>query len=168
MNESVDGSRVLPDETQGRLTRADSDPPRLPVGRAIRLINEELGVASSPSGFLPAAENTLIAASDDFTGKLGIDAIQIARRRNATAVDKQDVLDADRRLRESLTTERRSWILGLAGFAGGGGIAALVAFLLAPKPVSHAGYWWASVIALSAAAAVLFYISYPGQGKRRP
>lgn len=93
MNGSADGSGALPGETQGRLTRVDSDPRRPPDGRAIRLINEELATENSPSGFLSAAENTLLAASDEFTGKLGIEAIKIARGRNATAVDKQDVLE---------------------------------------------------------------------------
>jgi hypothetical protein len=168
MNAASGGSGMHPDETKDRLTRVDSDPPRLAAGRAIRLINEELGVEGSPSGFLSAAENTWLAASDDFTAKLGVMAIQIARRRNATAVDRQDVLDADSSLRENITAERRSWVLGFAGFAGGGGVAALVALLLAPKPVPNSGYWWASIVVLGAAAAILFYISYPWQGKRRP
>jgi len=152
---------------QGRLTRIDSDSPRLPPGRAIRQINDALSVESSPKGFLPAAENILLAASDDFTGKLGAEAIRIARTRNATAVDRQDVLEADKRLRQDIATERRSWMLGLAGFTGGGAAAALIAVLLAPSPVANAKYWWASVVTLGIVATALFYVSYPWQLKRR-
>jgi hypothetical protein len=43
-------------------------------------------------GFLPSAENTLLAASDDCAGRLGIEAIIIARSRNDTAADQQDDL----------------------------------------------------------------------------
>jgi hypothetical protein len=157
-----EGSSAISGESQ-RISRIDSDRPRLPPGRAIRNINEALNVESTLSGFLPAAENTLLAASDDFTGSLGVKAIQIARMRNATAVDRQDVLVADKSLRSNVGAEKRGWLLGLASFAGGAAIAALVAFLLAPRPISHPGDWWISIIALAIFSTILFSVSYPSR-----
>lgn len=151
-------------ERQTQLSRVESDPLKLPPSRAVRQINEALQAETSLSGFLPAAENTLLAASDDFTGSLGIEAIKIARSRNATAVDRQDVLDADGGLRG--TAERRGWALGVAGLTGGGAIAATVALLLAPPPVVHPDYWWSAIVVLCALAIVLFYVSYPSRRRR--
>jgi hypothetical protein len=126
-----------------------------------------LSVESSPGGFLSAAENALLAASDDFTGKLGVEAIRIARQRHATAVDRQDVLDADANLRSTVTAERRGWLLGLAGFTGGAALAALAAVLLAPKPVHNSDLWWACIIVLAIFSTALFYVSYPWQRARK-
>jgi hypothetical protein len=146
-----------------RIPRAESESlgRRLPPSRAIRQINDALSAETSPSGFLSAAENTLLAVSDDFTGKLGIEAIGIARSRNATAVDKQDVLDADRRLRGTNNSEKQAWLLALAGLLGGGAIAALVALLLAPPPVAHAIYWWLCISLLFLTSCIFLLISYP-------
>ena len=131
----------------------------LPESAAAIRINEALKREDSPHGFLPAGENALLAASDDYTGALGIEAIKIARARNATAVDKQDVLDADGRLRVSV--ERRNWALGVAGLAGGGAISALISYLLAGKHVIHADVWWTAIGVLGALALILLYISFP-------
>ena len=149
------------DGSDGQLPRIESATPRLPFGRATRQINDALAPEGSPSGFLAAAENTLLAASDDYTGRLGIEAISIARSRNATAVDRQDVRDATKRLRENATVDRQSWRLALAGFTGGGAISAIVALLFAPKPVTNIAYWYVSITVLGFLTFVLFSISYP-------
>jgi hypothetical protein len=151
----------LTEEQPGPLPQIQSGPPRLPPGRAIDQINVVLSAEASLKGFLPAAENSLLAASEDFTGTLGIEAIRIAEHRRATAVDRQDVLDADKKLRGSLDPEKRGWRLGVGGFMGGGAVTALVAVLLAPKPVHHATYWILSIVVLSVAALALFLTSYP-------
>lgn len=157
---TVSGKQSV-DGYHGQLPRIESAPARLPFGRATRLINETLDSQGSPSGFLPAAENALVEASDDYTGRLGIEAISIARYRNATAVDRQDVRDAIKRLRENVTVDRQSWKLALAGFTGGGTVSAVVALLLAPKPVVNVAYWYVSISVLGIITFVLFYISYP-------
>lgn len=149
------------DGYHAQLSRTESATARLPFSRATRQINEALDPQGSPSGFLPAAENTLFAASDDYTGRLGIEAISIARARNATAVDRQDVRDAIKRLRENATADRQSWRLALAGFTGGGAICAVVALMLAPKPVVNVAYWYVSITVLGIITFVLFSISYP-------
>lgn len=154
------------DHDQMQLSRIESDSLRLPPSRAIRQINDTLSSESSPSGFLPAAENTLLAASDDFTGALGIEAIRIARARHATAVDQQDVQDADKRLRGSASGERQGWMIGMAGFTGGAAIAILVAVVLSPKPISDTGYWWTAIALLGAACLTLFSLSYPGPWRK--
>jgi hypothetical protein len=140
--------------------------PRIPPGRAIRQINEALAAGTSPGGFLPAAENTLLVVSDDFTGKLGIEAISIARSRNASAVDAPDILEADRKIRGDANSEKRVWRLALAGFTGGAATAALIAVLLASKPVTHADVWWTCILFTMVAALVLFIASYPRHGLR--
>lgn len=132
---------------------------------AIRQIYDALSVENSPTGFLPAAENTLLAASDNFTGQLGVEAISIARSRNATAVDKQDVFDADRRLRASVGPEKQAWMLALAGFLGGGAAAALISLLLTPSPVHLAGFWWFCIVVLCIFSSALFLVSYPRQSR---
>jgi len=149
--------------SDGQLPRIEPEAlkEQLPPSRAIRLINDALSAENSPGGFLQAAENTLLVVSDDFTGKLGIEAIGIARARNATAVDKQDILDADRRLRRNGTAEKQAWKLAMAGLLGGGAAAAFIALLLAPKPVTHASYWWSCIVFLFLAACILLLISYP-------
>jgi hypothetical protein len=152
-------------ENQTQLSRAESDALKLPPSRAIRQINEALSAEGSPSGFLPAAENTLLAASDEFTGSLGMEAIKTARARGATAVDRQDVLSADARLRN--TTERKNWMVGVAGFTGGGATSALIALLLASGPGVHRSYWWSAIVALAVFTIILFYISYPSGARRR-
>lgn len=163
MTDSRQDASLTPTRGNEQLPRAESDAlgELLPPSRAIRQINDALSVENAPNGFLPAAENVLLAVSDDFTGKLGIEAVGIARSRNATAVDKQDILDADKRLRGSGDAEKRSWILAVAGFLGGGAAAALIAFLLAPSPVRHADYWWSCMALLGISSFILFFISYP-------
>jgi hypothetical protein len=138
---------------------------KLPSGGAIRRIRDELSRDDAPRGFLVDAENSLLAASDDFTGSLGIESIKIARSRHGTAVDKEDVLEADRRLRGNPRTDVRNWMLALAGFLGGAAAAALVALLIASKPVSHASYWWSAVASLGVIAISLFVACYPRQRK---
>jgi hypothetical protein len=56
-------------------------------------------------------------------------------------------------------------MLALAGFTGGGAAAALVAVVLAPKPVAHTGYWWLVIAVLGIITFVLFSISFPRQGQ---
>ena len=157
----------MTEEQQGPLPQIQAGPPRLPPGRAVDQINVALSAEASPKGFLPAAENTLLSASEDFTGSLGIEAIRIAEYRRATAVDRQDVLEADKKLRGNLDSEKRAWRLGLGGFMGGAAAAALAAVLLAPKPVHHANYWILSIVVLSVAALVLFLTSYPREKRKR-
>jgi hypothetical protein len=120
-----------------RLSRIESGSVSLSPSEAVKQINDALNAEGSPSGLLPAAENTLLAASDDFTESLGKEAIKIARARHATAVDRQDVLDADGRLRGGAFVEKQGWMLGIAGLTGGGAIATVVALLLSPKPVKR-------------------------------
>ena len=143
-------------------SRVELDLPRLPPGRAIARITDALDAESSPNRFLSAAEKALMTAVDDYAGRLGTEAIAIARSRNATAVDRQDVQDAKKKLDENPTAEKkRIWILTLAGFTGGGAVAALVTLLLAPKPVVNIAYWWASIAILFVITIVLFVITYP-------
>ena len=52
-------------------------------------------------------------------------------------------------------------MLALGGFMGGGAAAALVAVLLAPKPIAHSDYWWLSIAILGIIAITLFYTAYP-------
>jgi hypothetical protein len=149
-----------------RLQRVESDALKLPPGRAIDQINAALSTETSLKGFLPAAQNTLLAVSDEFMGILGVEAIKIAEYRSATAVDRQDVLEADRNLRRSLDSGKQSWRLALGGFTGGAAVAAFVAILLAPKSAPHAGYWWLSIAALGAVTLTLFVISYPRRKRK--
>jgi hypothetical protein len=108
----------------------------------------------------------LLTASDEFTGALGIEAIRVARARNATAVDRQDVKEADRKLRENSTAERRAWFLGLGGVAGGAAAATMVAVVASPTPVQHVTDWWLVIAVLSIVAMILIGASYP-RGRRR-
>jgi hypothetical protein len=159
-----EGSKSRP--RRRSLPRINADLPKLTSGRVLERITDELDAGGVPTGFLPAADTTLVAAGDDYLGKLGVEAVRIARRRNATAVDRQDVLDADVVLRGSIAVEKRGWLLSLAGLTGGGAIGALASFLLASRPLPHADSWVAAIIVLALLSVVLFYISYPIQRDR--
>jgi histone H3/H4 len=156
---------LLAGSQHDHLQRIESKLPKLPPSKAVRQINEALAAEDFPSGFLSAAENTLIVASDDFTAKLGVEAIQVARSRHATAVDRQDVQDADRNLRSSRSLERQGWLLAVAGITGGSAITAAVAILL-PQTTSHPRYWWTVISLLSIVSLVLFSIAYPWSQRR--
>jgi hypothetical protein len=137
-----------------------TDTPRL-QGRAINQIIESLKGDNSPTGFLPAAERMLLDASDEFAGTLGVESVRIARARNATAVDRQDVQAADRKLRDNRSAEWRAWLLCLGGLLGGAAATALVALVISPTPVRHASDWWLAVAILGVLALVLLGSSYP-------
>lgn len=151
---------------QDEIPRADSENPRLPPGQAVDRIIKALKDEPSLRGFLPAAESTLLATTDEFTAQLGAKAIQIASGRKATAVDREDVKAADRYLRENVKVEKRAWMLGVAGLMGGGAIAISVAILAAPETLLHVNYWWTTVGVCGAIAFVLFSLSYPRATKR--
>jgi histone H3/H4 len=142
----------------------------LPATSAIQLINAELNRNGSPRGFLREAESVLVASIDDFTGELGKRAVKIARDRHATAVDREDVLAAERKLRGNSKTELRAWVLAVAGLAGGWAAAAATGVLLAPSPVKHLGYWQLAIALPGALAVVLLIVSFPLRGitRRKP
>ena len=154
---SADSHSVLP--------KIESNNVRLTPGRALEKINQALKVEGGPQGFLPAAENSLLAASDNFTGKLGVESIEIATSRNATAVDRDDVLKANRQLLGDFGTEKRAWTLGVAGLCGGSAITAAVSVLLAPDPVVNAWLWWLIISVLAIVGVALFFQSYPRRGR---
>src|SRR5579859_4693961 len=166
---SSDGANQVSTQTnegQQSLPQAATETPKLPPGGAINRIIDALKGDDSPDGFLPAGENMLLAVSDEFTGALGVEAIRVARDRHATAVDRQDVQDADRRLRNSGTADRRTWFLGLGGVAGGAAAAAIVAVAISPTPIRHVNYWWLVIAILILITATLAGVSYP-RGKRK-
>jgi hypothetical protein len=132
-------------------------------GDAVARIAAELKREENPHGFLAAGENALFAATDEYAGALGITAIENSRLRNGSAVDKGDVKIAVRLLRGDVEAERRSWLLALAGFAGGAAVAAITAFLLADKPVHHGGYWKTGIALLALVSVTLFIASYPSR-----
>jgi hypothetical protein len=150
---------------QPSLLRAATDTPKLPPGRALNHINDALKSENPPIGFLPAGESTLLAMSDEFIASLGVEAIRVARARNATAVDRQDIKEADRKLRGNNAAERRAWLLGLGGVAGGAGAAAIVAVIASPVPVRHATDWWLIIAMFVVAAVALVSASYPRPGR---
>jgi hypothetical protein len=157
---------VQPQTKPSHLPHTESNTLKLPPGQALDQINRALGTKTPLKGFLPAAENKLLEASDEFTGMLGVEAIRIAEYRHATAVDREDVIKADKKLREAPDPGRQGWIIGLAGFTGGSGAAALIAVLLAPGPVSHVSYWSIAITSLITVSILLFLISYPWKRRR--
>lgn len=165
-SETAPTSSLPVDENSSKLTRVESDTPRLPPGRAIRQINDALGAESSITGFLPIAENTLLAASDDFTGGLGVEAIRIARERGATAVDKEDVLAADSKLRDYGEAEKRGWFTAVAGLVGGGALGGAITLALTPDSVRNTGIWWVLIAGFGVISVFLFSISFPRRRRR--
>lgn len=128
-----------------------------PGGRAVERINEELN-KDGPKAFLPEAENILASVVEDFTGSLGIEAIKRARRRKGTAVDRRDVTEARRALRDPLM---QAWMIGIMSLLAGSAVTATVGILLLPDPPPHVGRWWMVVAVLIAGAAVLAFLTYP-------
>jgi hypothetical protein len=163
VTQSGENHTPLLGELNQQLPRVESAPlkPRIPPGRAARQINDALAANPSIGGFLPAGENTLVVISDDFTGKLGTEAVSIARSRNGSGIDAPDVIAADRKIRGDANAEKRAWRLTLAGFTGGAAAAAIVAVILAPQPVHDADYWWACIVFLAITSLILFVASYP-------
>jgi hypothetical protein len=104
--------------------------------------------------------------SDDFTGELGIEAIRIAQSRGATAIDVEDVREADRKLRDSRNAERKAWILGLGGIFGGAAAAAIVALVISPTPARASDLWWLVIAVLGSIAMISFGASYPRKKRR--
>lgn len=170
MTQSSDSPQLGNNRDLDQLPRIESETlsSNLPSSAAIRRINDELSRDTAIRGFLKVAENSLLATSDEFTGSLGIESIKVTRSRHGTAVDKEDVIEADRRLRGNARTEKQHWLLALAGFLGGAAAAALVALLIASRPVAYADYWWLSVGTLGIIAILLFVICYPRRRKQRP
>lgn len=165
-SDSTNSSSTQTDGSQSSLPQVTTETPRLPQGRARNQIIDSLKGDNYPTGFLPAAESMLLAVSDEFIGMLGVESVRTARARNATAVDRQDVQEADRRLRGTRGAERRTWLLGLGGLLGGAAASAVVALVISPTPVRHASDWWLAIAVLGVLAVVLIGFSYP-PGKRQ-
>jgi Flp pilus assembly protein TadB len=117
-------------------------------------------VDDSPSGFLPAADSRVRAATDDFERDLRQQALRIARDRHATVVDVEDVHEAERKLRAT-NDERRAWHLGVGCLFGGAAAAGLVALAISPTPVG-----WLVIGLLTVPAVVLIASSYPRRNRR--
>lgn len=94
-------------------------------------IQAEIDKQPSLQGILPEAEVALIAVSDTMTGRLGVEAARVAVSRKATAVDVEDVHEADRILNAQANNEQRAWALGAAGMLIGTS-GTLMATVLAP------------------------------------
>lgn len=137
-------------------------------GRAGRRIAEELNQDTRPSTFHPSGRNLLISLSEDFTESLGVEAIHIAWSLNRSVIERPDVEDAYRKLIKNKAmdkeTDKRAWVLALAGVSGGAATSASIAMLLSATPVTHASYWWSSIVILGIIATILFARSYPSHG----
>lgn len=125
--------------------------------------NIELALAEEPAlqGFLPTARARLIAVTDRMTESVGIRAVEIARKRHATAVDLQDVNDSHDELLGNKAAQMKSFFMGLAGILLGAAIATGVAVgLMEPGP-SHENFWWAGVVIVGLAGVFTMYKAFP-------
>ncbi|MEA1798688.1 hypothetical protein, partial [Rhodococcus qingshengii] len=123
----------------------------------------ELALAEEPAlqGFLPTARARLIAATDKMTADVGIRAVEIARKRHATAVDLQDVNDSHEELLGNKSAQMKSFFMGIAGILLGAAIATGVAVgLMEPGP-AHENFWWAGVAIVGVAGAITMYKALP-------
>ncbi len=153
-------SRGDSDAQRAGLPVVETRAPNVAAGPVAR-INEELRRQPKPTGFLGEAEAQLAAVIDEYTGDLGIAAVRQARGRRATAVDVDDVLTADERLRGSRGALLHSWLLTLAGITGGAAGATGITVGLLPEPPPHVGYWWTAVVTLAVATLVLLLKTSP-------
>lgn len=123
----------------------------------------ELALAEEPAlqGFLPTARARLIAVTDRMTESVGIRAVEIARKRHATAVDLQDVNDSHEELLGNKAAQMKSFFMGIAGILLGAAIATGVAVgLMEPGP-AHENFWWAGVAIVGVAGAITMYKAVP-------
>ncbi len=111
-------------------------------------------------GWVPQAENELIARSDEYSRSLGVKAVALARRRSASVIDVSDVRQAASELGVD-PNAWSAWLLALASLCGGAAIATYVSLALAPESPKHASYWYSSVVLLAVATVALFVLSRP-------
>lgn len=163
MNDISGGMHGLPQNPSAKsLPIASSRNPQARGGNAINIIVQHLErLSPKPGGFLPDAENQLAAFTDEFTGKLGVRAVDIANARGGTAVDIPDVIAAQKSMVENSDPLKQAWQLGVGGLAGGAGAASALALAFAPAPVPYVSVWWSAVSGLTSISILLLYRSYP-------
>lgn len=83
---------------------------------------------------LPGAQTTLAARSDEFTQKVGVEAVRIAGERRAIAVDIPDVDNAVEHLYPSDVRSSATWRWALLGIIAGGLLSFLITGLFPSIP----------------------------------
>lgn len=126
-----------------------------------RRIQAELGRHPDIGGFLAAGTQRLIAITDEQTAALGIEAIAVAKVRNATAVDAVDVVAADTKLNHPAFAEQvKAWLFGIGGVLIGAGLS-LAPTLALTKQLEHPGIWWSGEGAVLVVGLILAGVGFP-------
>lgn len=129
-----------------------------------RRIREELSRHPEIEGFLNPATVRLIAITDEVTAGLGIEAINQAKARGATAVDVVDVTTADTKLNQTEHAYQvKAWFFGVGGVLIGGALSVGTSVALT-ESIRHPLIWWCVTIGILVAGLILAGIGYP----RRP
>lgn len=151
---------ILKENGQLPLSHVNATPSTIPE-KALSKIQEAINSAEGVEGFLQKGADAFLAVLDSFTGELGLEAIERTRQRRGSAVDKEDVISADRALRDNRPAMMQSWVLAAGSFFGGTSVSAAIALALAPSPIVGAGYWWIAVAVLGIAFVTLLLLGYP-------
>jgi hypothetical protein len=148
--------------------------PKTPVNPTVALtqatvvdaIVREMQAHPPINGWVPAAENALIASGDEYVRAVGVAAVRLARKRAATVVDAMDVQTAVDGLLQP-GDAWSSWLLAMASLLGGAAAAAVITIFAAPEPPSHALFWYAGIATLSFATVILLWIGRPRRARSR-
>ncbi|MDK1361567.1 hypothetical protein QNO00_15020 [Arthrobacter sp. zg-Y1219] len=105
----------------------------------VKALESALETETGVDGFLDGASFALVAYSDKVTERIGTEAIRIAGRRRASAVDSPDVAAADAKLYPPSDGRNSPWKWGVLGIVAGAALSLLIT-ILAPKiPDAHQG-----------------------------
>jgi hypothetical protein len=138
---------------------------KLGASHVVGVINAEMALEPKVGGWLEAGSDRLLACVDEFTTDLGKRAVKLARQRHRTAVDAQDVSDANATLLK-IGAESRAYLLALGGLCGGSAIAGAFAIGLSPH-VAGAWRWWIVVAFLALVGLVGYVLGRPRLGSGR-
>lgn len=145
------------------LPTADQSSLALTQAAVVDAITEEMKLAPPITGWVAAAQDQLIATTDELTRKVGVSAVEIARKRGATVVDAQDVRNA----RSALASATWSgWLLTVAGILGGAAISAVITIRAAASPPPGEIYWNIGIAIVAVITITLLAIARP-RGKKR-